>query len=39
MPVKETLDECAFALRKLEPETYDGRRRTIRRSSISHLQL
>jgi hypothetical protein len=39
MPVKETLDECALAFLKLEPETYDGRRRTIRRSSISHLQL
>jgi hypothetical protein len=39
MPVKETLEECAFALRKLEPETYGGRRRTIGRSSISHIPL
>jgi hypothetical protein len=39
MAVKETLDECAFALRKMAPETYGGRRRTIGRSSISHLPL
>jgi hypothetical protein len=39
MPVKETLEECAFALRKMAPETYGGRRRTIGRSSISHLPL
>ncbi len=39
MPVKDTLEECAFALRKLAPETYGGRRRTIGRSSISSLPL
>ena len=39
MPVKDTLEECAFAVSKLEPETYGGRRRTIGRSSISHLPL
>jgi hypothetical protein len=27
MPVKEVLEECAFALRTLDPETYGHRRR------------
>ena len=39
MTVRETLEECAFALRKLDPETYGGRRRTIGRSTIQHLPL
>lgn len=36
MTVKETLEECAHALRVLDPATY-GRRRRIAHSSISHL--
>ena len=39
MTVRETLEECAFALRKLDPVTYGGRRRTIGRSTIQHLPL
>lgn len=36
MTVKETLEECAFALRKLDLATY-GRRRRIAQSSIGHI--
>lgn len=36
MTVKETLEECAHALRVLDPATF-GRRRRIAHSSISHL--
>ena len=36
MTVKETLEECAHALRVLEPATY-GRRRRITNSAIHHL--
>lgn len=34
MPVKEVLDECAHALRTLDPETY-GQRRRVAQSAIS----
>lgn len=33
MPVKEVLEECAYALRTLAPETY-GRRRTVSQSVV-----
>jgi len=33
MPVKEVLEECAFALRTLDPETY-GRRRRVAQSRV-----
>ena len=36
MTVKETLDECAHALRVLDPATY-GRRRRVASSFINHL--
>lgn len=36
MTVKETLEECAFALRKLDPTTY-GRRRRLSLSSVGHI--
>jgi hypothetical protein len=36
MTVKETLEECAHALRVLDPATF-GRRRRLAHSSISHL--
>ena len=39
MPVKDTLEECAFALRKLDPQIYGGRRRTIGRSSVARIPL
>jgi len=29
MTVKETLEECAFALRRLDPENYGARRRLV----------
>ena len=34
MPIREVLEECAFALRTLDPETY-GRRRRVARSFVS----
>ncbi len=34
MPVREVLEECAYALRKLDPETYG---RPSRRVSLSYL--
>ena len=36
MPVKEVLDECAHALRVLDPETY-GRRRRVAQSSVGYI--
>ncbi len=36
MTVEQTLDECAHALRVLDPATF-GRRRRIAHSSINHL--
>jgi hypothetical protein len=36
MTVKETLEECAHALRALDPATY-GRRRRMATSSINYL--
>ena len=39
MPVKEVLDECAFALRTLDPETYGGRRRTAQSGVSTFLPL
>ena len=39
MPVKDTLEECSFALRKMDPNTYGGRRRTIGRSTIASFPL
>ena len=36
MTVKETLEECAHALRALDPATY-GRRRRVAASFINHL--
>ena len=37
MSVKDVLDECAFALRTLDPETYGPRRRVVQSSIIGHL--
>ena len=34
MPVKEVLEECAYALRVLDPATY-GRRRTVSQSVVT----
>ena len=34
MPVSEVLEECAYALRQLDPETY-GRRRRVASSVVS----
>ena len=34
MPVKEVLEECAYALRQLDPETY-GRRRRVASSVVA----
>lgn len=39
MTVKETLEECLYALRKLDPETYGGRRRRFSRSSVGSIGL
>ena len=33
MPVKEVLEECAFALRTLDPQTY-GQRRRVAQSQV-----
>jgi hypothetical protein len=37
MTVRETLEECAFALRKLDPDNHGGRRRRLARSFVGHL--
>jgi hypothetical protein len=39
MPVNEVLDECAFALRALDPETYGVRRRTAQSGVSAFLPL
>jgi hypothetical protein len=39
MPVKEVLEECAFALRSLDPETYGSRHRTSQSGVSSVLPL
>lgn len=39
MPVKEVLEECAFALRTLDPETYGPRRRTAQSGVSTILPL
>ena len=39
MPVKEVLEECAFALRSLDPETYGPRRRTTQSGVSTILPL
>jgi hypothetical protein len=39
MPVKEVLEECAFALRALDPETYGARRRTAQSGVSAFLPL
>jgi hypothetical protein len=39
MPVKEVLEECAFALRTLDPETYGARRRTAQSGVSAFLPL
>ena len=37
MPVKEVLEECAFALRTLDPQTYGPRRRVAQSSICGYL--
>jgi hypothetical protein len=39
MPVKEVLEECALALRSLDPETYGSRRRTAQSGIPAFLPL
>jgi len=39
MPVKEVLEECAFALRTLDPEAYGARRRTAQSGVSAFLPL
>jgi hypothetical protein len=39
MPVKEVLEECAFALRALDPETYGARRSTAQSGVSAFLPL
>ena len=39
MPVKEVLEECAFALRTLDPESYGPRRRTAQSGVSTILPL
>ena len=37
MPVKDVLEECAFALRALDPQTYGPRRRVAQSAVVGHL--
>lgn len=39
MPVNEVLEECAFALRTLDPQTYGPRRRVAQSGVSSYLPL
>ncbi|MFI3244723.1 MAG: hypothetical protein R3Y56_10780 [Akkermansia sp.] len=39
MPITEVLEECAYALKKLDPDTYGSARRTQLTSTPPHFPL